>query len=112
MAGTYADGTTIYDVAAIANAKANFGARNIEFKTTNTHRLDINMPAPSLDITPSTLTYDPGVNRITGAVTSSTMSGNAAARFFGPAAAELGGAFSMNNGNSEQMTGSFVLKKQ
>jgi hypothetical protein len=41
------------------------------------------------------------------------MSGTAAARFFGPAAAELGGVFLMENGTtSEQMTGSFVLKKQ
>jgi hypothetical protein len=41
------------------------------------------------------------------------MSGNAAARFFGPAAAEFGGAFSMKNGtDTEQMTGSFMLKKQ
>jgi len=115
MAGTYADGTTIYGVAATASAKADFGVRNIEFKTTNTHRVDTNAPATNLDITPSTLAYKPGVNRITGDVTSSTMSGKAAARFFGPAAAELGGAFSMTSKDgtdTEQMTGSFVLKKQ
>jgi hypothetical protein len=119
MAGTYANGATIYGVAAAAGAKANFGARNIEFNTTNTTKMDINTPGslpvldPSLDITANRLTYSAGVNRITGAVTSSTMSGNAAARFFGPAAAEFGGAFSMKNGtDTEQMTGSFMLKKQ
>jgi hypothetical protein len=121
MAGTYADGTAIYGVAAAASAKADFGVQSIEFKTTNTSKLDMSTPGsspvldPSLDITANSLTYSAGVNRVTGAVTSSTMSGNAAARFFGPAAAELGGVFSMtskNGTNTEQMTGSFVLKKQ
>ena len=119
MAGTYADGTTIYGVAAAAGAKANFGARNIEFQTTNTHRVDINAPGSSpvldtsLDISGKSLTYSAGVNGVTIPVTSSTMSGSATARFFGPAAAEFGGAFSMKNGaDTEQMTGSFVLKKQ
>jgi hypothetical protein len=121
MAGTYADGTTIHHVAATANASADFGARNIEFQTTNTHRVDINAPGSlpvldtSLDFTGTSLTYSAGVNRVTIPVTSSTMSGNATARFFGPAAAEFGGAFSMTSKdapNTEQMTGSFVLKKQ
>jgi hypothetical protein len=119
MAGTYANGTTIYGVAAVASATANFGARSIKLTTNDTTRFDLNplgsngISDPSLNIIDSTLTYSAGVNRITGDVKSSTMSGTAAARFFGPAAAELGGAFSMNNGtNTEQMTGSFVLKKQ
>jgi len=69
--------------------------------------------APNLNITNSTLTYQPGVNRITGTVQSSTMSGTADARFFGPAGAELGGAFFMKDAaNTEQMSGGFVLKKQ
>jgi hypothetical protein len=119
MAGTYANGTTIYGVAAVASATANFGARSIKLTTNDTTRFDLNplgsngISDPSLNIIDSTLTYSAGVNRITGDVKSSTMSGTAAARFFGPAAAELGGVFLMENGTtSEQMTGSFVLKKQ
>jgi len=119
MAGIYADGTTLYQVGATASAKADFGARNIQFSTTNTFKRDLNTPGaiaaatPSLDITGNNLQYPAGQNRISGAVTSSTMSGTTEARFFGPAASELGGTFFMQNGaKTEQMSGGFVLKKQ
>ena len=56
-----------------------------------------------LNITAPNLSYTAGTNNITGTITSAgdmdnaVMTGTANARFYGPAAAELGGTFTMQN---------------
>jgi hypothetical protein len=52
-------------------------------------------PGPALDLT-GTLTYAPGSSQFIGPVTSGNgLSGNANGRFYGPAAQEIGGVYSL-----------------
>lgn len=120
MVGTLSRQTVdIYKVGAQATATANFspGSATILVSTTNTRLTSLtNLAAPVVnpgtiyDIS-GTLTYA-AINNLTGTVSSNSgMTGNANARFFGPAARELGGTFFISNGSSEQMSGAFALKR-
>lgn len=120
MVGTLARSTVgIYAVGAQANATANFspGSATVTFNTTRTNLTLLSNPgappinpAPTYDIS-GTLTYA-AINNLTGTMSSNSgMTGNANARFFGPAARELGGTFFISNGASEQMSGAFALKR-
>jgi len=68
--------------------------------------------APTLDLS-GTLSYASGANSVTGALTAPAgLTGTANAHFYGPAAAELAGAFFVGDGaNTKQMTGSFGVKR-
>ncbi len=139
MVGRYADGTNTFLVGANATAVATFSVSgpsrisSVTFSTSNTWiarelggalALDVPSPLPVLDLTltsPSTpLTYDANTNLLSGALKAPAiigMSGVTKARYYGPPTdssvtpAEFGGAFFVGNG-SEQMNGSFALKKQ
>jgi hypothetical protein len=130
MTGIYADQRTLqtrtlYAVGATANALADFGSRVVTLNTTGTQKVDINaltptpMADPGLDVS-ARFGYPAGRNVLTSTsfrTSSARMpTGFSTAHFFGPAAAELGGTFFVRNGsaagNTEQMSGGFVLKKQ
>jgi hypothetical protein len=128
MTGIYANEGRLYRVGATAAAQANFGTRTIALNTAGSQRVELDAPAAApvadagLDLS-GTLTYDPGRNVLVNSgsfrTTGNRMpTGYARGRFFGPAAAELGGSFFVRNGsstgsanNTETMSGGFVLKK-
>jgi hypothetical protein len=114
MVGRYADGAAIWTVGATASAGADFGTRSIIFNTSNTqlNNQTGTLAAPTLNLS-GTLSYATGANQVTGALTTPAgLTGTAIAQFYGPAAAELGGAFFVGDGaNTKQMTGSFGVKR-
>jgi hypothetical protein len=121
MFGRYADGATLSFATAEASATANFVNRQVAFSTTNTQITSQLTSSPTwqartdLNLT-GTLSYSPATNILTtlpGALsTVSGLTGESEARFYGPAAAEIGGTFFVKNaGNTQQLTGSFGLKQ-
>jgi hypothetical protein len=104
---------------ALLNASADFSARTISISTSQTQidRLDGHgQQAGNVYDYSGTLTYLPGSNHLSGTVTTAggpaTLSGNATAQFFGPAAQELGGVIKLNDGAGvESMIGTFVGKQ-
>jgi hypothetical protein len=100
--GIYVDaGGLAYEHAAVFSASADFAARSVSMTTSGTiyaltSGAGLANPAPFLDIT-GTLTYAPGINRFSGPITSggTYMSGAATGRFYGPAAREIGGTYSL-----------------
>ncbi len=116
MIGKYADGTAIVPVSAYASASANFGARVLHVGTSGTYLEGPNVGRPDLDIDMATsaLGWSVGSNVLSGTLRTGggAMSGSASGRFYGPAAAELGGSFFLRSGSdTEQMSGAFVMKK-
>jgi hypothetical protein len=115
MIGNYADGAAIVPVSAFASASADFGARVLRVGTTGTFLSGPDVHRPDLDIDPatSTLTWAKSTNVLSGTLrTGGNLSGSASGRFYGPAAAELGGGFFLRDSASgEQMSGAFVMKK-
>jgi hypothetical protein len=115
MFGRYADGAALWSATAAASATADFANRSVSFITTNTQIVNAATPqqaAPNLNLS-GTLTYPAATNSLTGIVsTASGLTGPADARFYGPAAVELGGTFFVKDGgNTKQLTGSFGLKQ-
>lgn len=119
MVGTLSrQAVDIYKVGAQATATANFspGSATVLFSTTNTRLTSLTNatvvnPSTVYDLS-GTLTYA-AINNLTSTSfgSNSGMTGSANARFFGPAARELGGTFFISNGSSEQMSGAFALKR-
>jgi hypothetical protein len=114
MVGKYADGAALWRVSASASALADFADRRVDFTTTNTQLANQagTQGAPDLNLG-GTLIYAAGTNRLTGLLSTpgGAMTGPAEARFYGPAAAELGGGFFVSNSANKQMVGSFGLKQ-
>lgn len=114
MFGRYADGATLWSATAQASAVADFANRTVAFGTTNTQIASpmITLAAPQLDLG-GTLSFPVATNNLTGTLsTVSGLNGPGSARFFGPAAVEIGGTFFVQDGgNTQQMTGSFGLKQ-
>jgi hypothetical protein len=117
MLGTFADGTALYNVSAAARAQADFAARQVTLNTDGSRRVALGSPGaavddPSLNLS-GTLSYASGSNAMSGALSAGDMSGPSSAKFYGPAAAEMGGSYAVQNGDgSRQMIGSYVLRKQ
>ncbi|MFO1318433.1 MAG: transferrin-binding protein-like solute binding protein [Burkholderiales bacterium] len=112
--------SNVFDtVDALATAQANFASRTVTLTTTGTRSTDllttnaVPVAAAGLDITSGSLTYQPGVNALTGTLTTANgMTGNATATFFGPQAAELGGTFKLRDGGqTTTFIGGFSLKR-
>jgi hypothetical protein len=111
-----------FATAATMNAIVDFSARSILFSTTSTNKVDASIPAgastpdPSLNLT-GTLGYSAGVNAFSGSVSagagSGLTSGQASGRFYGPAAEEIGGVYSLSgpSGSLARMVGGFGGKK-
>jgi hypothetical protein len=119
MLGTFADGADVYNVSAAARAQADFAARQVAFSTDSSRKVLVGTPPTTPTVADSslnlagTLTYPSGSNALSGVLTAGDMSGPSSARFYGPAAVEIGGDYVVQNGGgSRQMTGSYVLRKQ
>lgn len=103
------------DVTALASATVDFSQRLIDFRTVGTTRQDLTTQmvsaAPGLDMS-GTLTYASGTSAASGTLrTADGMSGSAAARFVGPAAAELGGTFLLTDPtDSNRLIGGFSTR--
>lgn len=122
MVGTLSRRTNdIWAIGAQATATANFspGSATVNFATTNTNLTSLtNLVQPPIT-PPTAAAYDlngtlsyAAINNLTGTMNSAGgMTGTTNARFFGPAARELGGTFFISSGTSEQMSGAFALKR-
>ena len=129
--GFYFDqGGTPYFASSNMRAAVNWGTRNIDFSTNNTTIGNLlTGAAPTtmagLDLT-GTLTYSAGTSQFNGAVTASgipagttgipaspaPLSGNANGRFYGPAAQEIGGVYTLSGtGTRERLIGAFGGKR-
>ena len=108
--GRYADsnGVALF-VGSDMTATTDFTARSIVFSTTNTRTSpDLITSTSNANLNLSgTLTYSVGTNQFTGAVTSvgggpanAAMTGTSTGKFYGPAAQEIGGTFTVSNGNA------------
>lgn len=121
--GRYVDpaGNYYYTFASMT-AAADFGARSIAFSTTGTTQTGANGGAtftvnPALNLS-GTLSYTAGTNQFTGNVSSvgggtgnAAMTGTATGNFYGPAAEEIGGGFSVRGTGVSGFMGSFGGKK-
>jgi len=102
--------------AAELTVSANFSARSLGFATSGTtiaHDIKAPAAAPHLNLSGS-FTYSAGANAFAGTVTNAggTMSGRSDGRFYGPAAQELGGVFSLRSSTSvETFTGAYGAKR-
>jgi hypothetical protein len=123
--GIYTSPTGVYFLTASdMRADVNFGARQLNFQTTNTigaapSMITTSTPpvaVPGLNVN-GTLTYAAGSNQFSGTVTSASssnqtpMSGSAVGKFYGPAASEIGGTFSMTGAPGEVFAGAFGGKR-
>lgn len=106
-------------LSAFATGQADFAARTVTLSTSGSQRTDLlvsgatPVAAPGFDILPSTLTWQAGTNALGGTLTTvNGLSGSTSATFFGPAAAELGGTFRLDNGTtSNNLIGGYSMKR-
>jgi len=114
MVGRYADGAALWTATASASATADFANRSVAFSTANTQIANqaVTQAAPTLNLS-GTLTYPAATNNLAGTLsTTGGLTGPSAARFYGPAAVEVGGVFFVKDAaNTKQMTGFFGLKQ-
>lgn len=102
--------------AADLSVGVDFGARSLTFASTGTRLtrdLVTGPAASSLDLS-GTLTYSPGSNTFSGTLSNSggTMSGDSQGKFYGPAAQELGGVFTLKSATGvERFTGAYGAKR-
>jgi hypothetical protein len=95
---------------------ANFATRSLSFAstgTTTTRDRQTATAAPNLNLS-GTLTYSPGQTAISGTLTNAggTMSGSTNARYYGPAAQELGGVFALKSPKTvETFAGAYGAKR-
>ena len=91
---------------------ADFGNRSLSFAsqgTRLTQDLKASTAAPQLNLG-GTLTYSPATSTFSGTLTNAggTMSGSSTGRYYGPAAQELGGVFTVKSANTaETFTGAY-----
>ena len=118
LSAAYSGPSTLLEVSAQANATANFASNAVTLTTTGSQRLDALTPS-STAVTDSgfnlsgTLNWTPGTNQLSGTLTTANgLSGAATARFYGPAAQELGGTFDLSAGVSvNRLIGGFSLSQ-
>ncbi|WP_353199369.1 transferrin-binding protein-like solute binding protein [Sandarakinorhabdus sp.] len=117
-AGIYTDGSASR-YAANATFNVNFGARTIEFTTSNQTitdiRTNLTIPLTWLDLN-GTMTYAAGANNFSGNVAArgqtsfQNLTGAASGQFYGPNANELGGTFFLR-GSVNTLVGGFGAKQ-
>lgn len=91
---------------------ADFGARTLSFASSQT-RFSSGAAAPQLDLS-GTLTYSAGSNAFSGTLISAggALKGSSTGQFYGPAAQELGGVFTVKSATSmETFTGAYGAKR-
>jgi hypothetical protein len=102
--------------AAELSVNANFNTRSLALSSSGTvitRDAKTATAAPNLDLK-GTLTYAPGINSFKGSLVNSsgTMSGSSQGKFYGPAAQELGGAFTVKSPSTvEAFTGAYGAKR-
>ena len=104
--------------AADVSVGVDFASRSLSFAssgTTITRDLSTATPAPDLDLS-GTLTYAAGSANFSGSITNAggTMQGTSVGRFYGPAAQELGGGFTVaapGNATPEAFAGAYGAKR-
>jgi hypothetical protein len=99
----------------LANATADFGNRSVALSTSQSLKTDrasnVVSSDPGYNLS-GTLTYAPGVNALSGTLTTANgKSGPAAGVFYGPRAAELGVTFNLSSGGSQPFVGAAALKR-
>jgi hypothetical protein len=120
-AGLYVDPTgAVFEHVASMSALADFGAaRSLTFTTTRTAISSLQgglaTSAPEFDLA-GTLTIVPGSNQFAGTLTTADtrLSGDATGRFYGPAAEEIGGVFTLlpaGGAGVETMNGAFGARR-
>ena len=93
------------------NVDANFSTRTLGFSSTNTTVKGVANPHLNLS---GTLTYAQGQSTFAGTLTnaSGTLAGTSKGQFYGPAAQELGGAFTVGAGKGpETFAGAYGAKR-
>ena len=119
--GRYVDSTAAsYFTSANMTASVDFGARTVALNTTGTQvstNLQSFAAANSLNLS-GTLSYAAGTNQFSGTVatvggaaSNAAMTGTAKGNFYGPAAQEIGGGFTVTGSGSTAYMGSFGGKK-
>jgi hypothetical protein len=115
-AGVYVDATgQLFGTSATMSTTVNFVARTVNFSTTGTvvSRPSVvgTTPNAGLDLS-GTVTYAPGTAQflVPVATANSQLSGTANGRFYGPAAQEIGGVYSLQ-GAGQSMGGAFGGKR-
>lgn len=111
FSGTYIDATgTGFLVVGNSSLIADFNARTLNFSTFNNATISLvdgnDAVNPALDVA-GTLSYAPGINRFSGTVNTTTMTGSAQGYFYGPSAQEVGGTFMLNGAGVERYQGAF-----
>lgn len=116
-AGFFFDaGGAPFATASAFSANANFSTRNISFATSGMTLVDANGVAArndNLNIS-GTFSYAQGVNALTSgnlATTNGQLSGIGSGRFYGPAAEEIGGVYSLSGTGLSRMVGGFGGKR-
>ena len=117
LAGLYVSSTgTGYTAAANLSVQANFASRTLSVassSTTLSRDFVSGTAAPHLNLS-GTLGYAAGSGRFSGTLTNAggTMSGATQGRFYGPAAQELGGAFTLTSPTTvESFSGAYGAKR-
>ena len=98
--------------AADLTVNVNFSARSLDLASTRT-TVGAGVAAPNLDLS-GTLAYLPGSAVFAGTLSNAggTMSGPSSGRFYGPAAEELGGVFSVQSpATAEAFTGGYGARR-
>jgi hypothetical protein len=100
----------VHATTAMMKADVNFGSRSILFSTADTKIAG--SPNAELDLS-GTMSYAQGVNAFSGTVRSANgqLNGQGAGRFFGPAAEEIGGVYSLGGSDMTRMIGGFGGKR-
>jgi hypothetical protein len=122
---TAGDGETAYVTKSAVSVDVNFWDRELAFSTTGTEFRDISDMDPlvpfvdALNLDMSTLPgeplrYNKDVNRFEGNVYAVDLAGQATGQFYGPAAEELGGVFSLKGmgGSLETYSGAYGARQE
>ena len=117
LAGLYVSPTGEGSIAtADFSINANFSTRSLSLAssgTTLTRELSALTPVPNLNLS-GTLTYSPGSGTFNGTLANAggTMSGSSKGQFYGPAAQELGGVFTVKSSTGvETLAGAYGAKR-
>jgi hypothetical protein len=117
LAGFYVSPTgQAFTAGADLDVAADFRSRTLGLASTRTTMVSrdaASQAAPHLNLT-GTLTYSPGSNSFSGPLSNpgGTMSGTSKGQFYGPAAQELGGAFSVKSATTvETFSGAYGAKR-